>query len=84
MDGLLVSLSNHTSDLKLVLCWLPCQMPGTIGLEPRLGGPVLVYCRDGSYSSGYSSVGKPQGPQTSSRQTHGSSSAFTSQAIPVI
>ena len=39
-----VSVSSHTSDLKLALHWLPCQAPGVIGSALGLVGPVSVYC----------------------------------------
>ena len=35
--------SSHTSDLKLALQWLPCQVPG-IGSALGLVDPVSVYC----------------------------------------
>ena len=38
------SASSHTSDLKLALQWLPCQVPGVIGSALGLVGPVSVYC----------------------------------------
>ena len=31
-------------ELKLALQWLPCQVPGMIGLVLGLVGPVSVYC----------------------------------------
>ena len=34
--------SSHTSDLKLALQWLPCQVPGVIGSPLGLVGPVSV------------------------------------------
>ena len=36
--------SNHTSDFKLALQWLPCQTPGVIGSALGLVSPVSVYC----------------------------------------
>ena len=36
--------SSHTSDLKLALQWLPCQVPGMIGSVLGLVGPVSIYC----------------------------------------
>ena len=34
--------SSHTSDLKLALQWLPCQVPGIIGSALGLVSPVSV------------------------------------------
>ena len=35
---------SHTSDLKLVIQWLPCQASGVIGSAMGLVGLVSVYC----------------------------------------
>ena len=35
---------SHTSDLKLVLYWLPCQVPCVIGSALGLVGLVSVHC----------------------------------------
>ena len=36
--------SSHTSDLKIGIQWLPCQVLGVIGSVLGLVGPVSVYC----------------------------------------
>ena len=36
--------SSHTSDLKIALQWLPCQVPGVMGSVLGLAGLVSVYC----------------------------------------
>ena len=40
----LATWPSHTSDLKMVLRWQPCQVPGVIGSAPGLVGPVSAYC----------------------------------------
>ena len=39
-----LSGSSHTSDLKMIIQWLPCQAPGIKWSERGLVGPVSVYC----------------------------------------
>ena len=39
-----LSRSNHTSDLKIGIPWLPCQTFGVIESALGLVGPVSVYC----------------------------------------
>ena len=35
---------SHTSDLKMGIQWLPCQVPGVTGSALGLVGLVSIYC----------------------------------------